>query len=264
LAREVTEAEASALLGDWVQRIESQRDYNLVIDWLSMWLHSHEPGDEIRRVLPTLLQRRLIYSEMGQATWDWVRIARIYVEDAPADLFHLMLDLINDHGLMIFGDSEEGDLLKAAATRDPKAVWGALASELDGPHWKVQMNLRKWFLQSVPVDVIVPWVNGARDSARKVAALADPGTKEPTPIARFLLTDFGDDDEVKNELAVAFISGTWMGPLSSRLAEQIAQLEGWITDGNGPGGVEKWAAEMIRKLRSDRDRALKEEAEDRW
>jgi hypothetical protein len=248
----------------WLPQINSQQDYNIVIDWLSLRLTIGKTPAELRSLVWELLSLRLRYPDMGTAAWGWMRLARIDVDESPARITQLVLDLITDEKLILTGEEEEEEakLLAGAARASPESVWELVADRMEDGDWRVIMMLRKWFLASVSAEVIAEWIGDSADRARAVAAIADPGGDEPTKVARFLLERFGDDADIAAELASAYVSGVWWGPLSGRIAGQIAQLEGWIASSKETDGVKRWALGMIDGLRRQLEQALEREAEE--
>jgi hypothetical protein len=175
-----------------------------------------------------------------------------------------LLELIDSDDLMIHGSDGESQILLEAMSAHPEEVWSEIAERLEARDWRVQMEIRGWLLTAAPVEVLDRWINHDIDRARIVAAVAPVGGDSPTPVAQLLLERFPDDKEVWSGLWGDFMSGTWMGPESTRLETQIEQLTNWRTRGGEPEGVRRWAAEMIGYLEARRDKALQEEAEGRF
>jgi hypothetical protein len=254
-------AEASdALILDWLGRVETQQDYNAVIDWINLRERTEEgPSDDQATVLLDVLRRRTTFPDLGQQRWDWSQLALQIVDRHAVDLTQLILDLIANDQLMALQHDSESEVLLNAARANPDAVWDAVAERLVNGDWRLQMQIRGWLLHVIPLDVLEAWIGNDVERARIVASIAPVGAAEITPIARLLLEHFGGDREVGSSLWGDFISGSWSGPESARLATQIAQVEGWLQDPTP--GVRKWAAEMLAYLRRRRDQALEEEAE---
>lgn len=107
-----------------------------------------------------------------------------------------------------------------------------------------------------------PWVGDDIGRARTVASIAPVGDEAPTPIARFLLGTFSEDEKVASSFWGQFISGFWMGNESDRITRQIEQLKGWRQRAGEPLGVRTWARNVTHDLEARRLVALEREAED--
>jgi hypothetical protein len=162
---------------------------------------------------------------------------------------------------MISQDQEEGKLLVSCLREHPEEVWAELAARLTQQSWRLQMEARGWLLNELPSAIIEEWVGTSIERARIVASIASPGGDEPTAIARFLLSAFGEDEEVKASLYGQFVSGFWWGPESEHTAGQIEQLTKWRRRSTEPLGVRAWAREVIQHLEERRSVVLRREAE---
>ncbi|HEV3321881.1 MAG TPA: hypothetical protein VG147_06770 [Solirubrobacteraceae bacterium] len=116
-------------------------------------------------------------------------------------------------------------------------------------------------IPAFPVEVIEGWIDGDVERARIVASITPVEGEEPKPLARCLLQRFGDDEKIGASLAGTFMSGSWTGPESGRLAAQIAQLNSWRSRRDEPLGVRQWASRMVESLEVQRQTALQREAE---
>ena len=115
-----------------------------------------------------------------------------------------------------------------------------------------------WLTEAVPLETMQDWVMGSVERARTVARIAETGRSSPSPLTRWLLLDFGDDDETKAHLAARFFRGSWTGPYSAHLTGLIAQLDGWAGE---PEAVRSWASEVRDRLEERRESAIRSEAE---
>lgn len=242
--------EALSQLRDWASRLASVGDYEAVIDWLSLYLY---PGEEIpeqfRSDVWALVTRRREFPGLSHARWDWNRLAALLLADHTIDLAKLILDLIHEGEVMVLSQDDESQLLSRCATLDPENTWGELAGRLtSGEAWRIQMQIRGWLLNSFPIETIVRWVNKDLARAQLVASIASPGDVTPTPVALYLLENFGEDDTVRSSLMGQFMSGFWTGPESSRISSQIQQLSGWRSNSDYPREVRKWAADLSTQL----------------
>jgi hypothetical protein len=258
--RSLSEASAADLVIDWLGRIESQRDYNAVVDYVTMILHDKDLSEPLRDPVRSLVMMRRQYPEVAAEKWNWARLAERFLLPDATEIAHLLLDVIESGTTLHQGD-EDAKILGHCMTAEPVTVWGDLASRLESGSWRLEIDLRGWLIHSVPADIIESWISNDLNRARIVATIASVGGAEPTAVARLLLDRFGDDDRISSSLAGDLISGFWSGKESDRILGQIQQLEGWVARRSEPEGVRTWARRMIRSLESARSSALQREAE---
>jgi|GEM_PF-795513 hypothetical protein len=258
----VTDNEAIQLVSDWLARVATQQDYNALIDWVN-FRYPHDDGlpDPFRPLALKLLMKREAFPEMGQQRWDWAQLATLMVSDHAVDLAKLVIDLIDGDRMMVHREGPESQILLNAAATHPDEVWTEIAERLIKGSWRVQIEIRGWLLTAIPQGVLERWIGDDLERARLVATVAPVGGDAPTGIARFLLKRFSEDEEIRSSLWGEFMSGTWFGPESGRLAHQIDQLKSWRSQASEPDGVRRWAAEMVELLEARREQALQEEAE---
>jgi hypothetical protein len=258
----LSDDDIDTILDDWLTRVSSQRDYSALVDWFNLWLHNKDAiPDRLRDRAFRLVMLRREYPDISRQRWDWCRIAGGLASEHGVELARLVLDLVDSGLLMIHEDREEAELLSRCAQKHPQAVWDDVARRLADGSWRLPMQMRGWFLNAVPVEVVQEWVGTDVERARLVASIATPGGEEPTPVARFLLDKFGEDRKVASGLWSSFVSGFWFGPESEYLSRQIEQLNGWRQRPDEPLGVRNWAREMIEGLEVRRAAALEREAE---
>jgi hypothetical protein len=246
--RNLTDEEIATLANDWLRRLETQEDYNALLDWFPT---PHEatgptPGT-LRQVARAVVFERAKFPELRQQSWEWSQLASQFVAECPAELAALIMDLVDADSLRIHRDDPESRLLLEAAKERPSEVWADTSRRLTDDSWKLKMEIRGWLLYAIPADLLGDWIGGDVERARVVASVAPSGASEPSDVARLLLDRFPDDEEIGSSLWGDFISGIWMGPESDRLKQQIEQMRAWQTPG-ASDGVRRWSAEMIRYL----------------
>lgn len=251
-----------ALLESWTRRINSQREYNAIVDWANLWLHRREEvSPDIASALADLLLLRRDFPELRQEGWDWSQLAKHVLKLDPVAIADLLLDLVSSGHLML-PHREEARVLQDAAKTAPAPVWGLVADRLEAGDWRVGLSLRGAFLHAIPLDVIVTWIGESTDRAELVADIAPVGGTGPSPYADYLLTKFGDSDTVAGALAGEFQSGTWWGSWSSRIRGQIEQMTQWLEDDGNSPGVKDWARRMKDSLERQLAEAIQREAEE--
>lgn len=159
------------------------------------------------------------------------------------------------------GKDDLPEILKAALERETEAVWGEIASRLEAGSWRISMSVRPWLLAGIDLGPIKAWIGGDVERARTVARIAPIGGQEPTPVARHLLDEFGEDADVGSSFYGALVSGSWVGNESDRIQRQIDQLNSWRDDKREPHGLRRWAADVVQSLTASKQGALEREAE---
>jgi hypothetical protein len=249
------------LLDMWLDRIQSQADYNAVVEWFHFWLYLRAKVPRwLRSRTFRLLMLRRRYPDIGYSQWDWCQFASSFSTGKTSALRTLLLDLISDGSLMVLGDDRESALLAEAAKADPVGLWADVADRLLAGDWRMSMDVRGWLLQSLPAGIPIEWIGADVERARQVAKVASVGGDEPTTIVRFLLDRFGDDDKVSSSLAMDFIRSRCSGEGSDRLEAQLVQMNTWQGEADEPAGVKRWAGRMIVYLEARRGAAVRREA----
>lgn len=253
---------AARLLQDWMSRIDSDRDYAAVVDWVQMLAYRRGGlPPELNSLTRELLHQRLNYPNIGHQRYDWCQLGVALARDFPDELARDVLDLVSRGGLTLLDSDHEAAVLRAAATVSPKGTWGLVAGRIEQGDWRAAMTLRGWFTEAVPAETILDWVGDSEKRAELVASIAPAGGDRPSELAVLLLDRYPDNDEIAGSLAGEFQSGTWTGPWSGRLEMQITQLQGWRQDNTLPVAVRNWAGRMIEGLQRQRHEALEREAE---
>ncbi len=264
-ARDQDADEICAIVDDWLDRICNSTDYAAVVDWFNFWLHKKDGVPEPMSGLAwRLVGLRATHPDIGQKQWDWGRIAERYVSDHHREIADLILDLMDLDGLLVHHPDDNTKLLIECAKLDPEYVWMSLVRRIEHGSWRVPMTVRGWLILCMPHELVERWIVDDVEKARLVASIASIGGNKPTPVARHLLDNFGDDETVRSELWSEFMSGSWMGPESSHISRQIADLEKWIQSKTEPAGVKRWAHKMIEYLENSRKQALEAEAESQY
>lgn len=262
--RNLDETAILTLLRDWVSRVESQQDYNSLVDWLNLVLHPEGTvPDLMREEAWRLIELRREYPDVGRESWDWTRLASGFAADRPYELGVLIVDLVDTREVMLHEGDDQSQLLAQCAAADAR-VWEEISSRLEAGSWLLQMELRGWFLHKVPPAVVDGWVGDDLGRARIAASIAPVGGAEPSPYARFLLDRFGDDEQVRSSLYGSLVTGFWTGNESDRIARQIERLTSWRASADEPAAVRAWARDVIASLEQSRQQALQREAEERY
>jgi hypothetical protein len=246
---------------DWSARIETQPDYNSVIDLVAMFLHRREPAPGMLELLLPLLQLRAKFPDVGQEAWDWARLAERLLEHSAREVLLLLLDGIEAGAIRAFPGDEDNALLVRAVLKDVERHFPLVAERVLAGAWRLAMDVRGVITDEWPTAPITDWIGDDVERARTVAQMAGIGGARPSAIARFLLDTFPGDEDVQGALYGTLVTGSWTGNESIRLSRQIEQLQDWIRASEPSSGVAQWATRVITSLSSRRETVLQEEAE---
>jgi len=250
-------------LANWIDRIETQYDYNAAVDFIGLTLFQKPAWiDGLDDLVAQLVRLRPQFPNIGQQGWTWTQLAKRQIERQPIEFVRCLAQLMDDSALNVFVGREERNLLKAAFSASGSEGWDLVTGMVQAGSWRLQMDSRGWLVEQFPAIMVTAWIGSDLERAKLVASVASAGADEPTPVARYLLDHFGNESQVAGSLEGEFWSGLWTGNESARLAGQITQLQRWVDSPTEPEGVKRWAREMIQSLEQQRERALREEAEE--
>ena len=135
---------------------------------------------------------------------------------------------------------------------------------LERGEWRLSISVREWLGNAVDVHSAAKWVADRVERARLLAGVTDPGGSSLSPMAAFLIEEFGEDEQICSYLVGQFVSGMWSGNESDRIANQIAQAQGWISEPGQSAAVRAWAKDLLSYLEDRRQAVLQHEEERGW
>jgi hypothetical protein len=251
------------LLTLWLPTICDQLDYNAAVDFVAMVLHRHaETQLDVDPLVGRLVAARTSYPELGQQGWDWAQLAKRQLTSDPMGLVQTLAVLLEKGSLHIFAGTEESQVFEDALAAAGEQAVRFVLDKIHAGSWIMQMNLRGWVKPLYELPVAADWIGDNAERATTVASITHVAGDEPNATVRLLLDRFGSDDRVGGELAGNFISGSWTGNESDRIAGQIEQLQKWISSQGEPQGVKRWARRMVVNLQRRQATVLQEEAEE--
>lgn len=254
--------EASALLVNWLSRISNEADYGAVVQWFGQWQRKSGTPAYLREQLWELVLKRKEFPAVFQHDWTWDQLARAFLPERAAEVARMIFDVVESGEVMIHPTTEEGALLREAVKATPEAAFVELMDRINKKNWRVEVQVRGWLLDAIPVAVIKEWIGESIHRGRLVASVVSVG--DPGDLVRLLLGKWPEDEDIGASLAGQFISGSWTGSFTSHLAGQIAQLKAWVENPEEDRGVKHWARRMIKDLDRQRREALEREAEGRF
>lgn len=255
-------------LSGWMRQLRSQADYNTVVDFVGIALHQQPLWQaNIDPMVAALVALRIQYPDVGNQEWEWTQLAKRQLGQQPAALHETLLLLLENDAWNPFessGEAEgEDDLLHDTIRKVGPVGWRKTMERLAASP-RLRTNFGSWLACAVDLAEVKEWVGTNLERARLVARITTPGDTQVDPVGRFLLANFGTDDEVASALQLNYMVGVWRGNYSAHCQAQIDLLTGWINNPAEPQQVEDWARSMIAGLTAERDRALQNEAEGGW
>lgn len=176
----------------------------------------------------------------------------------------LIADLVEVDALSAFSHSQEAVLLQDAVRLGGEVAWIELMNRLERGEWRLSFSAREWLGNATMVDIASRWVDGDVERARVLANVTTPEGTPLSPIARYLIDDFGADNQVLSHLVGQFISGSWTGKESDRIKSHIVEVETWIAEAGQSAAVRSWGRKLIANLEARRQNVLQEEEERGW
>jgi len=250
----LTASEVNVLLSDWTSRIRTDEDYVELLGWISLTASAFDRDKRSESLdvatLWQFLQKRAEHRDIGQLDWDWIRLAHYCVPTLYLELAELMIQLMESGKLMIIGPDERTALFCRCIDVDPGAVWEIIGKHLLGSKGILNSELRGWLIESVPPTIIRNWIGGDSQRARAIAYLAHTNMDGPTDLVVFLIDTFGEVDEVRDALMNNVISGSWTGPESARIQEQIDRFDRWKANSHLSVATRRWAQYVLDYLQT--------------
>lgn len=197
----------------------------------------------------------------------WVRACKVAIQKGHAELVAraVIETLRAEHG---YSRSEAWGILAEAASRDAKAVWGAIADVLearDSAVFRLSLSMSHSDLLSlIPSALILSWVGDNPRRSMLVAALCTAHEAPLNELARKLIIRFGPDSSAARELIARAHStpGAVWGGLSVFAKAQLENAKAWAQDGDP--NVATWGRTRVKEFEADLERELaREEFEER-
>ncbi len=253
------------MLDRWMARLETQQDYNMVVNRVSHELRSNDSvlGEFGGRVLELVLRRREFPRTGNESSWKWCHLANAVLSGNEEAMTELVLDMIDNPDRVISpGNTEVSELLRLALRQSTESVFRRIGEYLEDRSSRVAGYAEHWnLLAGIKPNLVQAWVGNDTYRARIVAGIAPTEADHPTDIIRYLLTNFGQDEEVSQMLFYKLQSGLRIGNESDHIKRQIYRLKSWRQDLEEPFEVRHWASNAIAGLNVSKNRALQEEAE---
>lgn len=184
---------------------------------------------------------------------DPVRIASIclavYIDEKPVGRTEDIRSVL-DKALELGGWPVFEQVIAPAILASPILTW-----QLDSPFRATSV------FTVLAENRLIEWIGNDVDSRLPlVAQRAKPFGKPLAGLARTLLINWGERDDVKSAMAASFGTGTWWGPESNWIRGQMDELSAWALDEDPK--ISAWARDLLRSYQYRLDKALVFEEEE--
>lgn len=198
--------------------------------------------------------------------WHWARVADLVATSDPGRLARLFITLFESDNTWLSTDSAQS-VLQHATSSDPHSVWEVIGAALlrdDLTAVRLKLKLGQWFGELIPPETLAEWAQRhGRRGFLTAAELLNAKRDHLSDSARLLVKRAVNPEEVLTQLFANLGTGSFVGPISSHLEEQLAILRNWAQDEDPR--IRSWAEAAIAYAEKGvkRQRLLEEEGSSR-
>jgi hypothetical protein len=120
--------------------------------------------------------------------------------------------------------------------------------------------LSQWYGELIPTQVLISWAKANQPRGPWIVARILNVKQAPLPErARALILEFKDDHDVRNQIVANLGSGTWVGPFSGYIDQELNTVRGWAQDADQ--AIRSWANEVAKRLKKqlEKQKVIEEE-----
>jgi hypothetical protein len=250
-------------LAHWLPLIDTQHDYGIVVEFVANAMHAR-PGwtDPLDPLIAELLALRAKFGHLNAVTdSDWERLARRQWHVQPGALLTVLLDLMATGSYRPRTEPDGSSLLQETVVAAGPDGWRETMTRLETGNSHIRAAARRWLGNATDVDTAEAWIADNVERARLVASVAALGYTQLDPVARFLIRNFGTDEQVTDALRAALLPRWIFGPLALRFQHLIEQLTAWADTENESSEVTIWIRATIDWLASAQEFAAQYDQE---
>jgi hypothetical protein len=183
----------------------------------------------------------------------------------PAELLKMLLALVNAGNYSPDPGPEEDVLLRDAVSAAGGEGWREMMTQLQAGTRQIRSAAGRWLGGAADVATVSAWIAGSAERARLVASVTNPnGDGQIDPVARFLISAFGSDEQVSRSLCNALILSWHWGPGTNSYKNLIDQVAAWGAANAESSEVVAWTQATIARLKTEQSAASKHDAEHDW
>jgi DNA polymerase III delta prime subunit len=250
-------------LENLLQAIIDSKNYETAIGILGGRLRAHpeEAGNWDYLAVRLITSPNLIRSSHS---YHWKEVASIYVPIHPSEIAAAILQEqavhISERWFLEFSDAVP--ILRACAEKAPSEVWGKLESYLSVKDaYRFTSGFPRGIVDILPVPEIMTWISKQPEERAKVLAelVTFVFSSDDTLVSQ-ILGEYGDNDRIAGVYFSNYLTGTWIGPTSTRWNHLAGELER-ISKTTSKPKLRMWSIEYAHYLREmeERDRRREEE-----
>ncbi|RLM83619.1 hypothetical protein D3D02_17375 [Halobellus sp. Atlit-38R] len=208
-------------------------------------------------------------------SYDWKEIAQAYIErypDRTDEILETLLKVLGQREILIGGSPEVKELLYYILRRQPQETWTEITIILEERDERL-IPLFQWFtgedphiedtpIEYVPQDLLWEWVEEDPEVNAILAARLVPAelfhSNERVCLARELLAQYGDRDDVRDAFSGNYRTESWVGPESEHYTRKKERLEEFREEESNRN-VLRWVNNQISELKDRIEQARRHE-----
>lgn len=197
--------------------------------------------------------------------WEWGQLAKIVAARDPARMVKVIMSMFESDFFVPLDNDDTMQALRLATAADPVATWDLVATAMLGGG-KVGSGLvvalSQWYGELIPTDVLISWAETNPDRGPWLVARILNVRQAPLPErARALLLQFKGNRAVEEEIVANLESGSWVGPFSGYVEQELKVVKGWSQDPDP--AIRSWANAVAKRLEKQLQKEkVKEEEEE--
>jgi hypothetical protein len=213
-------------------------------------IHSDEKN-QISSIAWKLIECPIAITSGVDLSYHWAQIAEHFIDIDPLKIAKAIIKNTTGTDRIFLKDDFEIEILKKVTEKKPKQVWDEVSKFLITKDGKINFNLililRGWYGNLIDADYLIKWASKHPQKGPLILAeISKVGNGKLSNLARSLIIEFPDNEEVKHSLEANFFSGSYTGLESKWLEEKLKYTRAWMENSNPK--VRKWAQEIAQRI----------------
>lgn len=208
-----------------------------------------EPNSTLHDVMAAYYWKETALAFVSQYPDDSVKIAKTVIENMGRDNF------------FEYSRSDTFEVLNEITRTRPREIWNVISLYVGPPTDERAFVIQKWLqgeaglregaLPAIPTDIIITWIEQDKDTRAGYAAKFLPAKFE---IVREFLTRYGDQEQVRRQLAINFNNEGWSGSAITHYDEKRKKFEK-LKEKESDKNVLSWLDYYIKSIKGDIERS---------
>lgn len=249
---------------------DTEKETSAAIDLLHDRLKDNPNEKEELSELALLLLTRVnaVVNTNQMTEWVWNEIAEVYRDKYPLEIAEAILKAHKEKKKLVFSGDYAAKMLHTIALQNQNEVWEIVGKYLLGKDefsTTLRISLERWFAGGLDHEMLVKWagVNEAEGGPLLIADLSPVrGVSFQESLVRKLLIKYPQIKDLKSIVFGNFLSGSFSGPMSDHIKDQLKEVEGWKKDENSV--IKKFAQDLIDYLEKQLKKEIAIEEERGW